>query len=111
MGVQLTGMYFSQYLRRKEKDQASRERLAELQKELADIKERAKSLRAAWDAEKEQLSSVRTVVVPTASTRPPHRCAALTSSAVASGRTKRSLCILCNVKSLSLTGLKVPGPT
>ena len=44
---------------RKEKDKASADRLAELQKELADVKERAKALRAAWDAEKEQLTSVR----------------------------------------------------
>jgi ATP-dependent Clp protease ATP-binding subunit ClpB len=38
---------------KKEKDPASKERLAKLQKELADLSEREKALRAQWQAEKE----------------------------------------------------------
>ncbi|MCI0377294.1 MAG: ATP-dependent chaperone ClpB [Gemmataceae bacterium] len=47
---------------KKEKDAASRERLAKLEKELADQKEQATTLRAQWDAEKnavQQLSAIR----------------------------------------------------
>jgi ATP-dependent Clp protease ATP-binding subunit ClpB len=40
---------------RKEKDSASRERLAKLEKELADAKEQEKTLTAQWKAEKEQV--------------------------------------------------------
>ena len=43
----------------KEKDKASQERLAELRKELADVKERAQSLRAAWDAEKGEITKLQ----------------------------------------------------
>jgi len=41
---------------RKEKDQVSKERLAKLEKELADLKVRADALRAQWELEKEGIS-------------------------------------------------------
>ena len=44
---------------RKEKDQASRERLARLEKELADLKEQETQLRAHWEHEKEAIQNVR----------------------------------------------------
>jgi ATP-dependent Clp protease ATP-binding subunit ClpB len=44
---------------KKEVDPASRERLERLEKELADLKERADVLRAQWQAEKEALSRVQ----------------------------------------------------
>jgi ATP-dependent Clp protease ATP-binding subunit ClpB len=44
---------------RKEKDQASRERLAKLEKELADLKEQDTQLRAHWEQEKETIQNVR----------------------------------------------------
>jgi ATP-dependent Clp protease ATP-binding subunit ClpB len=37
---------------RKESDAASRDRLAKLEKELADLQEKARELRAQWEAEK-----------------------------------------------------------
>ncbi len=43
---------------KKEKDQASRDRLANLEKELADLKEEGGQLRARWQQEKEQITSV-----------------------------------------------------
>jgi len=42
-----------------EKDKASRERLENLQKELADLKERLSSMRAQWENEKAAIQSVR----------------------------------------------------
>ena len=44
---------------RKERDQASRERLAKLEKELADLKEQDTQLRAHWEQEKEVIQNVR----------------------------------------------------
>jgi ATP-dependent Clp protease ATP-binding subunit ClpB len=44
---------------RKEKDKASRERLAKLDKELADLKEQETQLRAHWEQEKEVIQNVR----------------------------------------------------
>lgn len=46
---------------RKEVDAASRERLGKLEKELADLQERADVLRAQWQAEKEALHRVQTI--------------------------------------------------
>jgi ATP-dependent Clp protease ATP-binding subunit ClpB len=46
---------------RKEKDPASRERLAKLEKELADAKEQEKTLTAQWKAEKEQVHKLGTL--------------------------------------------------
>ncbi len=45
----------------KEKDQASRERLARLEKELADLREKSNALAARWRQEKEALSRVRAI--------------------------------------------------
>jgi ATP-dependent Clp protease ATP-binding subunit ClpB len=45
----------------KEKDDASKHRLAELRKELADAKEKATALRAVWSKEKESLGRVQKV--------------------------------------------------
>jgi ATP-dependent Clp protease ATP-binding subunit ClpB len=45
----------------KEKDQTSRERLALLQKELADLKTQSDSMRAQWETEKETIGKVRAV--------------------------------------------------
>ncbi len=42
-----------------ERDQASRERLAELQRELADLQERADVMRVQWESEKRALDEVR----------------------------------------------------
>ncbi len=44
---------------RKEKDRASKDRLESLQKELAELKDRAKSMRAQWESEKEAISKVQ----------------------------------------------------
>jgi ATP-dependent Clp protease ATP-binding subunit ClpB len=44
---------------KKEKDPASRERLAKLEKELADLKSQANQLRAQWQAEKEAVQKLR----------------------------------------------------
>jgi ATP-dependent Clp protease ATP-binding subunit ClpB len=44
---------------RKETDKASQERLARLEKELADLKEEANRLRAHWEQEKEHIQSLR----------------------------------------------------
>lgn len=45
----------------KETDEASRERLAALQKELADLREKANAMKAQWQQEKEALDRVRRV--------------------------------------------------
>ena len=57
------------------------------------------------------LSSVRTVVVPTAQTRPPSARARACASAVISGIVNRSSCITCSAGSSTSTGLNVPAPT
>jgi len=44
---------------RKEKDEASRERLARLEKELADLKSEGDALRARWQAEKSGVQRLR----------------------------------------------------
>ncbi|MGD2142926.1 MAG: ATP-dependent chaperone ClpB [Anaerolineae bacterium] len=44
---------------KKEKDQASRERLKDLEKELADLEERRKALRAQWEEEKSAIQAIR----------------------------------------------------
>ncbi|MGB9903808.1 MAG: Clp protease N-terminal domain-containing protein, partial [Desulfotomaculales bacterium] len=44
---------------KKEKDQASQERLAKIQKELADLRSEADSRKAQWQAEKQAISRVR----------------------------------------------------
>ena len=44
---------------KKEKDKASKERLEDLRQELANLQEKAKSMRAQWDAEKGALQGVR----------------------------------------------------
>jgi ATP-dependent Clp protease ATP-binding subunit ClpB len=46
---------------KKEVDSASRERLEKLEKELADLKERADTLRAQWQTEKEALNRVQAI--------------------------------------------------
>ena len=46
-------------LRKEEKDTASKDRLGKLEKELADLKERANVLRAQWEAEKSQAQTLR----------------------------------------------------
>src|SRR5262249_43166223 len=43
----------------KEKDKASKERLARIDKDLADLKERASAMRARWQQEKEAISRLR----------------------------------------------------
>ncbi|ROQ00053.1 ATP-dependent Clp protease ATP-binding subunit ClpB [Stella humosa] len=48
---------------KKETDQASRDRLERLSKELADLEERSTGLTAQWQAEKDQLSSVQKLKV------------------------------------------------
>jgi ATP-dependent Clp protease ATP-binding subunit ClpB len=54
---------------KKEVDPASRERLERLEKELADLKERADVLRAQWQAEKEALSRVQVLKADIESTK------------------------------------------
>ncbi|MCU0725193.1 MAG: ATP-dependent chaperone ClpB [Planctomycetes bacterium] len=44
---------------RKEKDEASRARLAQLERNLADLEEQAGGLRAQWSAEKERIAEIR----------------------------------------------------
>jgi ATP-dependent Clp protease ATP-binding subunit ClpB len=44
---------------KKEKDKASKERLADLREELANAKESQKTLKAQWDEEREQIAKVR----------------------------------------------------
>ncbi len=46
---------------RKETDKESKARLADLEKELAELNEKAKTMRAAWDAEKNAITQVRTL--------------------------------------------------
>jgi len=46
---------------KKEKDKASKERLETLRKELADLKDQAKAVRARWDAEKAAIGKVRSL--------------------------------------------------
>ncbi|MBU1702343.1 MAG: ATP-dependent chaperone ClpB [Candidatus Eisenbacteria bacterium] len=44
---------------KKEKDKASRSRLGSLQKELADLQDRVKTMKAQWDQEKEAIQKIR----------------------------------------------------
>lgn len=46
---------------KKERDKASRERLAELRKELADLKDIATPMRAQWEAEKTSIATIREI--------------------------------------------------
>ena len=46
---------------RKEKDEASAARREELEKELADMKEKAKAMRASWNAEKDAIGKLQTL--------------------------------------------------
>ncbi len=46
---------------KKEADRASRERLARLEKDLAEIKERGSAMRARWQAEKEAIQQIRSL--------------------------------------------------
>jgi len=46
---------------KKEKDQASQERLARIEKELSDLRESEATLRAQWQAEKEAIGKIRTL--------------------------------------------------
>ncbi len=46
---------------KKEKDKASRERLAKLEKELADLQERSRELHARWQTEKEAIANLQAV--------------------------------------------------
>jgi ATP-dependent Clp protease ATP-binding subunit ClpB len=50
--IEMTGL-------KKEKDPASKERLAKIEKELSDVKEKAKALRLRWDGEKQQIASLQ----------------------------------------------------
>jgi ATP-dependent Clp protease ATP-binding subunit ClpB len=45
----------------KEKDKASQERLGKLERELADLRERASEVRARWDTEKQAIADLRTI--------------------------------------------------
>jgi ATP-dependent Clp protease ATP-binding subunit ClpB len=54
---------------RKESDNASKDRLARLEKELADIKEHADTLRAQWKSEKEALSRIQVIKADIESTK------------------------------------------
>ena len=54
---------------RKESDNASKDRLVRLEKELADIKERADTLRAQWKSEKEALNRIQTIKADIESTK------------------------------------------
>ena len=58
-----------------------------------------------------QDSSVRTVVVPTATTRPPRARASAMACCVAAGTSYHSLCMVCSARFSVLTGWKVPAPT
>jgi ATP-dependent Clp protease ATP-binding subunit ClpB len=44
---------------KKEKDKASKDRLSDLRKELADLKDKADSMRAQWESEKDAINKVR----------------------------------------------------
>ena len=46
---------------KKEKDQASKERLAKIEKEVADLKEHSNGLRAHWELEKAAITSLRSI--------------------------------------------------
>jgi ATP-dependent Clp protease ATP-binding subunit ClpB len=46
---------------KKEKDQASKERLAKIEKEVADLKEQSNGLRAHWELEKAAITSLRSI--------------------------------------------------
>ncbi|MGB7569005.1 MAG: ATP-dependent chaperone ClpB [Chitinivibrionales bacterium] len=50
--IEMTGL-------KKEKDPASKERLAKIEKELSDVKEKAKALRLRWDNEKREIASLQ----------------------------------------------------
>ncbi len=54
---------------RKESDKSSKERLVRLEKELADIKEHADTLRAQWKSEKEALSRIQVIKAEIESTK------------------------------------------
>src|SRR3989344_1539586 len=58
-----------------------------------------------------QDSSVRTVVVPTATTRPPRWRQRSSAASVARGISYHSLCIWCSARFSVLQGWKVPAPT
>jgi ATP-dependent chaperone ClpB len=50
--IEMTGL-------KKEKDPASKERLAKIEQELSDVKEKAMALRLRWDGEKQQIASLQ----------------------------------------------------
>ena len=50
--IEITGL-------KKEKDPASKERLEKIEKELSDVKEKARALRLRWDGEKRQIASLQ----------------------------------------------------
>jgi ATP-dependent Clp protease ATP-binding subunit ClpB len=54
---------------KKEKDKPSRERKATLEKELADLKEQADSMRAQWEAEKAEIQRLNQIRAETESTK------------------------------------------
>ena len=58
-----------------------------------------------------QLSSVRTVVVPTATTRPPRARQASIAAIVDAGMRYHSACIVWSAMFSVFTGWKVPAPT
>ena len=58
-----------------------------------------------------QDSSVRTVVVPTATTRPPRWRQRSSAASVSGGTSYHSLCMRCSARFSVLTGWKVPAPT
>ena len=65
---------------------------------------------AAWPLAAQD-SSVRTVVVPTATTRPPRWRQRSSAASVASGTSYHSLCMRCSARFSVFTGWKVPAPT
>ncbi len=56
-------------------------------------------------------SSARSVVVPTATMRPPAARVRAIASTVAGGTSNHSLCMRCAAMSATRTGWKVPAPT
>ena len=56
-------------------------------------------------------SSARSVVVPTATMRPPAARVRATASTVPAGTSNHSLCIACSARFSVRTGWKVPAPT
>jgi ATP-dependent Clp protease ATP-binding subunit ClpB len=53
----------------KEKDRASRERLGEIERELAELRERVDAMKASWQREKELIARIRTLKEQTESSR------------------------------------------